>query len=432
MPENSHRSFVGDAIWHQVVGNLGNTLQAKRCAVCPYSLGARIITVAAEYHPGLDPYPQAAFELASIPSLARVLPTSTPIIFHQGDGVEFQVAVGTFFNDQPNSLLLLQFHKDTDFHWIITSNLRHFFQGLIEQVGISIGYALHWTDSYQASQQLQQVREKEALDYALLQNTFAQVETKSRLKGDYLAMISHEMRTPLNGVIGFLKLILEGAITDTEEQYELIQESYDSGIHLLNIVNDVLDIAKIESGKMDIELSPVSLVQVLTAVESFIRIQTQQKKLSYSFICPDRIDTVIIWGNYQRLLQVLLNITGNAIKFTNNGGITIEIEKIDTPLYLSNQKLPGLVKIRVADTGLGVPLEKQVHLFQPYSQINCIDSSHSRGTGLGLLISQNLLKLMGGSINFFSKGEGFGSTVTFTVPYISWDGGDYSVTEIEK
>ena len=123
-----------------------------------------------------------------------------------------------------------------------------------------------------------------------------------------------------------------------------------------------------------------------------------------------------MYGNYQRLLQIILNLTGNAIKFTNEGGIWISTEVIKKKVTFQNQQFPGMLKIRVADTGIGVSLDQQDKLFESFFQVDGDRTRKYGGTGLGLAISQKLVEAMGGTVNFYSMGEGLGSTVTFTVP----------------
>ena len=201
-----------------------------------------------------------------------------------------------------------------------------------------------------------------------------------------------------------------------QEQREFIEEAHRSAMHLLDIINDVLDIAKIEAGKMQIECSPVSLQELLDQVETMTRTQIRQKNLSFEVQKPQTHDEIVVYGNYQRLLQVLLNLMGNAIKFTNEGGITVSAEVIKKRIVVQDEELPGLVKVRVADTGIGVSLDKQDKLFQSFSQVDGSLTRQYGGTGLGLAISQKLVEAMGGVVNFYSMGEGLGSTVTFTVP----------------
>ena len=245
--------------------------------------------------------------------------------------------------------------------------------------------------------------------YKEIEESRQKAEEGSRLKTEFLANVSHEIRTPLNGMIGFLKLILEGITDDAEEQHQFITEAHQLSLHLLNILNDILDIAKIEAGKMELDCSPVNLKELFDAVEGFTRRPSEMKNLSFQIEMPAISDEIIVQGNYQRLLQVMLNLVGNAIKFTHEGGITISAD-------LMLKKHPGIVKVRVADTGIGVSLDKQDKLFQLFSQIDGSRTRHYGGTGLGLTISQKLIEAMGGEVHFYSLGEGLGSTVTFTVP----------------
>jgi signal transduction histidine kinase len=187
-------------------------------------------------------------------------------------------------------------------------------------------------------------------------------------------------------------------------------------MHLLDVINDVLDIAKIEAGKMQIECSPVHLNELFTQVENMTRSQIRQKNLSFEIQMPQTHDEILVYVNYQRLLQVMLNLMGNAIKFTHEGGITISAEVIKKRVVIQDEELPGMVKVRVADTGIGVSLDKQDKLFQSFSQVDGSLTRQYGGTGLGLAISQKLIETMGGVVNFYSMGEGLGSTVTFTIP----------------
>jgi signal transduction histidine kinase len=229
-----------------------------------------------------------------------------------------------------------------------------------------------------------------------------------------LANTSHELRTPLNGMIGFLRLVLDGMADDPAEQEEFIEEAHKSAIHLLQLINDVLDIAKIEAGKMQIDMGPISLKELLADLENFMRPLSNQKNLYLQLLLPATRDDITVNGNYQRLLQVLINLVGNAIKFTHEGGVTISAEVKPQKVEHQGKTWPGLVKISVADTGIGVSLEKQDRLFQSFSQVDGDRTRQYGGTGLGLAISQRLVEAMGGVVQFISMGDGLGSTVTFT------------------
>ncbi len=395
--QNIRRTLDLNTIWQQTVDSLGEALGANRCVIYPYKLDCLQITVAAEYL-------QAPFRsmlglelaVANQPSLSQALKTREPVVVDQTQHPNFQqqsvLVVATCYQDQPNGLISIQ-QCDYPRKW--TFSEIELVRELAEQVGTAIAHATLYKELEAARQQ---------------------AEAASRLKSEFLANTSHEIRTPLNGMIGFLKLILEGMADDPEEQMDFIQEAYRSALHLLNIINDILDIAKIEAGKLELELGPVKLDELFSAVADFISTQAEQKNLSLQIQMPATSDEIIVHGNYQRLLQVMLNLVGNAIKFTHEGGITISADVVAKKVTFQNQDLPGLVKVRVADTGIGVSLDKQDKLFQSFSQVDGSRTRQYGGTGLGLTISQKLVEAMGGAVNFYSMGEGLGSTVTFTVP----------------
>ncbi|MGB5594880.1 MAG: ATP-binding protein, partial [Crocosphaera sp.] len=178
----------------------------------------------------------------------------------------------------------------------------------------------------------------------------------------------------------------------------------------------ILDIAKIEAGKMDLELGAVELAELFQAIDNFTLPQAQGKNLSFRSKLPSTLTPILVYGNYQRLLQVMLNLVSNAIKFTHEGGIVVNAEIVKKKVQYHDQEFPGIVKVSVTDTGIGVSLDKQAKLFEKFVQV---DGSHSKaygGTGLGLAISRKLVQAMGGQVEFYSMGEGLGSTVTFTLP----------------
>ncbi|CDM97138.1 MAG: ATP-binding protein [Limnospira sp. PMC 1291.21] len=330
--------------------------------------------------------------------MAQALATLEPIIIERSspENDPYQryslMVVATAYQDQPNSLIFLH-QCDRTRQW--TAAEIDFVRELATHVGTAIAHATLY-------QELEEAR----LEAIAL----------SRLKSEFLANTSHELRTPLNGMIGFLQLVLDGMADDPEEEREFIEQAHQAAIHLLNLINDVLDIAKIEAGKMDIELALVKVDEVIGEIEHFIRPQVEQKNLKFT-IQPEAVNSqIIVYGNYQRILQVILNFLENAIKFTHKGGINISIGIIRKNVMIQNQKFPGFVEFRVVDTGIGVPIEKQDRLFHAFSQVDSGYTKQYGGTGLGLVISQKLVQAMGGKVKFYSLGEGLGSTVTFTIP----------------
>lgn len=414
MARKIRRTLDLDTIWNETVNGLGLALGVNRCIICPYPLGSPKVRVVAEYiTPPLTPLEGRDLYLAEHPGLNQVLLTQTAMIVGPEEAIasepESMLVVATSYQERPNGLICLdrrnlltdQPHDGngaesaTTTRWHPWSTVEiELVQELAEQVGTAIAHATLY-------QELEEARQK--------------AEEISQIKSQFLANTSHELRTPLNGIIGFLKLIVDDMAEDEEEKQEFIKEAYRSAVHLLNLINDVLDIAKIEAGKMELDLVPVKLDELLTGIENHALTQGKQKNLSFQVYKPHTEDEIILYGNYQRLLQVLFNLVGNALKFTHEGGITITAELIEYPVFFQNQEFPGMVSIAVADTGIGVSLDQQDKLFQSFSQVDGERTRRYGGTGLGLAISQRLIESMGGEVNFYSMGEGLGSTVTFTV-----------------
>lgn len=427
---NIRRSLDLETIWQQTVDGLGEALGVSRCLICSYRPSDTVLKVAAEYRQsGLKSMRGVELPLAEDSYVGQALATLKPVACagtQSGceptaeEGTPSVLAIATCYQDQPNALIVLhQLDPTRVWNDVEIDLLRE----LADQVGTGIAHATLLEESRSLAVELQRVneslmRQHEQLVEARRQAEEArtQAEEASRLKSDFLANTSHELRTPLNGMIGFLKLIMDGMADDPEEQTQFIQEAYRSALHLLSIINDILDIAKIEAGKMQLDLNPIPLDELIAEVDNFTRPQAHQKGLSFEIRTPETRDEVILYGNYQRLLQVMLNLVGNAIKFTHQGEITITAEVMPGKVVVQNEEKPGMVRISVADTGIGVSLEKQDKLFQSFSQVDGSRTRQYGGTGLGLAISQKLVEAMGGIVNFFSLGEGLGSTVTFTVP----------------
>lgn len=394
---NIRRSFDLDIIWQQVVMSLGKALNVSRCIICSYKPDRSKLQVEAEYcQMQFRPMLGQQLSIAEDAVWSKAIATLEPVTIERPTGYPFQqqsvLAIATSYQHQPNGLISLH-QCDRYRPW--TSAEIELVRELAEQLGTAIAHATFY-------QELEKARE--------------QSEEASRMKSEFLAVSSHELRTPLNGIIGFLKLVLDGMADDEEEQQEFIEEAHRSALHLLNIINDILDIAKIEAGKMELDSAPVKLAELFQDVEDFTKTQAVQKQLSFTLELPHPREEVIVYGNYQRLLQIMLNLVGNAIKFTHEGGVTISAEVVKRKIMFKGQELPGIVKVQVADTGIGVSLDKQDKLFQAFTQVDGSLTRQYGGTGLGLTISQKLVETMGGAVNFYSMGEGLGSTVTFTVP----------------
>ncbi len=419
---NIRKTLDLKTIWQQTVNGLGNLLALDRCLVCDYSQAMQTVTVVAEYYqPNLHPCLGKTFDLAVKSDFLDTLQSLEPVIsdFEQSEGdLPYTVlTIATCYREQPNSILVLQQPPQQPWQSFEIDLVRE----LTDQVGTAIAHAKLFSESEAITRELRtksralrQTNEELTRKHQELEEAKRQAEEASRLKSDFLANTSHELRTPLNGMIGFLRLVLDDMADDEEERTEFIQESHDSAIHLLNLINDVLDIAKIEAGKIELLLGAVSLKELMDEVNKSQRTHVERRGLAFNIVLPATLDEIKLYGNYQRLKQVLLNLVGNANKFTHEGSITITAEIKPQPFKFDGQTWPGLVKISVEDTGIGVSLEKQDRLFQTFSQVDSTRTRQYEGTGLGLAISQRLIEAMGGKVQFISMGEGLGSTVTFT------------------
>jgi CheY-like chemotaxis protein/two-component sensor histidine kinase len=229
-----------------------------------------------------------------------------------------------------------------------------------------------------------------------------------KLKSQFLANMSHELRTPLNSIIGFSRVILkgiDGPITDMQQQD--LTAIYNSGQHLLGLINDVLDLARIEAGKMELNFEEVNLADMVQSVLSTAKGLVKEKPIQ--LVSNVLAGTATVRGDAMRIRQIFINLLSNAAKFTDEGAIKVEAQ---------NQKGPDgktEVLIRVTDTGPGITAEDQEKLFKAFSQVDGSATRKSGGTGLGLSICANLVQLHGGRIGVTSE-PGQGSTFWFTLP----------------
>lgn len=239
-----------------------------------------------------------------------------------------------------------------------------------------------------------------------LEELNVQLESASRLKSEFLANTSHELRTPLNGMIGFLQLVLDGLCDSPEEERDYLRQGLACSRHLLGLINDVLDIAKIEAGKLVLEFERIEVQQVFDEVYTITHVQAAQRGVELRFE-SELEPGVGARGDFGKVKQVLVNLVGNSLKFTPRGSVTVRARS-RTPL--------GHVLFEVVDTGVGIPLDRQKLIFEKFVQGDGSTTRRFGGTGLGLAISRSLVELMGGIIGVHSDGEGRGTRMYFSLP----------------
>ncbi|UOQ70934.1 PAS domain-containing hybrid sensor histidine kinase/response regulator [Hymenobacter cellulosilyticus] len=244
-------------------------------------------------------------------------------------------------------------------------------------------------------------------DITELKRAKREAEAAARARENFLANMSHEIRTPMNGVLGMAGLLTRTPLSEQQQEYVAIIRN--SGTHLLGLLNDILDVAKITSGKLEMERIPFDLNQTLQAVGQTIGFQATGKGLHFTIEAVDAPQPVVL-SDPQRLSQVLLNLLSNSLKFTEQGGITLTGKVLaDTPATLT-------VNFLVTDTGLGVALDKQESIFSTFTQAYADTSRRFGGSGLGLSISSSLVEQLGGHLLMCSEpgqGTSFGFTLTF-------------------
>ena len=287
-------------------------------------------------------------------------------------------------------------------------------------LGLSLGVLRFWSDLRANRKRMEQLaaidRERREAEVAR-ETALAEAVALARQRSNFLAQMSHELRTPLNAIIGYAHLLGRDRPQLTERQSSGLATIHESGQHLLTLINDILDLAKVEAGKMSLTPAAVNLGTFLQVLANIMRVKAEEKGLAFSYeLAPGLPAAVTI--DETRMRQVLLNLLGNAVKFTDSGRVSLRVLPAapgDVPAGQDGEATARL-RFEVADTGIGMNAQQLGRIFQPFEQVATAQRREG-GTGLGLAISQQLVRLMGGNIDVVSE-PGKGSTFWFeiTVP----------------
>jgi PAS domain S-box-containing protein len=242
---------------------------------------------------------------------------------------------------------------------------------------------------------------------AELQQAKAAAESASRTKSDFLASMSHEIRTPMNAIMGISDLLAKTSLSPEQDKY--VQIFRRAGDNLLNLINDILDLSKVESSQLELERTSFSLNDLLDKVTEMVALRASEKGLAMVYEIAPSVPNDLV-GDPTRLRQVLLNLLGNAIKFTESGEVTLRVVPDGNP------SVPTALRFTVSDTGIGIPDEKLGRVFERFTQADSSTTRRFGGSGLGLTISRRLVELMGGRIWVESE-VGKGSEFAFAVPF---------------
>ncbi len=343
------------------------------------------------------------YSLDELRSITEMWTRSWWFLVHPGDWDHVQDAVDRHLKgDAPFFECEHRFRmKSGDWKWVYAKGRVAEFDGQGQPLRIT-GTTLDISDRKRAEEEIQRA-------LAVAREMRLAAEQATIAKSRFLANMSHELRTPLNAIIGFAEILQDqqfGTLNERQEKFAV--HIADSGKHLLNLINDILDLSKIESGKMSLRTAPVRIVPFLKSCLATFKERAFRKLLELSFEFTDEIEDVVALVDDVKIRQILFNLLSNAVKFTPNGGrVGIHVSRHEDDLL-----------IRVSDTGIGLNPADLDLVFQAFRQIDSPHLEPHEGTGLGLALSRELVELHGGQIWAESTGTGKGSTFSLSIPLV--------------
>ncbi|HWE26777.1 MAG TPA: HAMP domain-containing sensor histidine kinase [Polyangia bacterium] len=319
-------------------------------------------------------------------------------LMHEGDAIGLLVvhAIAAIAPGQTLDLLTAHLHRVADAF-------------VVDGIKRAMSARMHMATVEEANRELTEKNRR-------LAQAVERLQEADRVKSNFLATVSHELRTPLTSVIGYSEMLLEGIAGPlNDEQREYVRTVMEKGDQLLQLITGILDISRMEAGEMKIDRLPFELDEIVSTALSTIAPHARRKKLSLHCTLPDGLPLVL--GDRDKIRQVLLNLLGNAIKFTPEGG-RVEVAALEAPLTP-----PGLggdgahgVRVYVKDSGIGVPAEHLKRVFDPFFQVDNSSTREYGGTGLGLSIVKRLVEAHGGAVWVDSDAVKGGATFSFTIP----------------